>query len=157
MLDHLPVFVQPKDVDARPIGSTRPHLMAVQYDVVPLCNDPHEPHLLARVLLCHPVEVVNEGVLAICHHRVVLRIAVSDVPLDRLGGTAPVEHQVIELHDPPFVLLKSVHELNPLRLLRSLEFPGMLTAHDRPESGEIRKRFDRPYPAWSLTAKQTGI
>ncbi len=76
MLDHLPVFVQPEDVDARPIGSARPHLMAVQHDVVPLCNDPHEPHLLAWVLPCHPVEVVNEGVLAVCHHRVVLRIAV---------------------------------------------------------------------------------
>src|SRR6476620_5604736 len=118
MLDHLPILVQPKDVDARPIGSTRPHLMAVQYDVVPLSDDPHEPHPLARVLPCHPCEVVDERGFSIRHHRIVLGVAWPNVLLDGFGGFALVEHQVVELHDPTLVLLKSVTHRNPLKWKR---------------------------------------
>jgi NAD(P)-dependent dehydrogenase (short-subunit alcohol dehydrogenase family) len=96
VFDDLSMFVQPEDVDARPVGATRPDLVAVQYDVGSLGEDPHEPHMLAGEFPRHPSEVLDEGFLAVRHHRVVLDVVSPHVPFDSLGGPTFVEHQHVK-------------------------------------------------------------
>jgi hypothetical protein len=75
-----------------------PVLVAVEDGEVALCHGPDELDALAGILGGHPLEVVDEGLLAIRDVRIVLDVLVPDVALDGLSGAALVEHQVIELH-----------------------------------------------------------
>ena len=59
---------------------------------------------LARVLGGHALEIVDERLLTLGDHRVVLRVAVADVPLYRLSRTALVEHQLVEGNGVALVL-----------------------------------------------------
>jgi hypothetical protein len=59
-------------------------LIAVQHNECAVREHPSKLHALAGILLGHPREVLNEGILAIGHHRVVLRVGSTDVSLDCL-------------------------------------------------------------------------
>ena len=54
--------------------SSGPLLVAVQDDVVSLRDDPLELDLLARILVRHALEVVDERLLAVGDRRVVLDV-----------------------------------------------------------------------------------
>lgn len=54
---------------------------------------------LTRELGCHPLEVLDEGLLAVAHARVVLALLRPGVAFDRLRRSVLVEHQVVEVDD----------------------------------------------------------
>ncbi|MDB5860758.1 MAG: hypothetical protein JWQ76_4447 [Ramlibacter sp.] len=56
----------------------------------------------------HPLEVVDEGFLAVADARVVLDIRCAGMSLDRLPGPAVVEHQLIEREDVLLVAFEVV-------------------------------------------------
>lgn len=101
-LQHVPVLhdpaliIEPKDVDSGIVLVTWPLLMTMQDDMIALAKDALEMHALSGVLASHPLEVLNESVLAVCDVRVVLNVDVPDVPFDGLPWPAMVEHQVVE-------------------------------------------------------------
>ena len=49
-------------------------------------------HLLAWVLFCHSIKVIDEGAFSIRDMRIVLPVIRADKLGDRLGGPAFVEH-----------------------------------------------------------------
>jgi hypothetical protein len=51
---------------------------------------------LAWVLLCHKLEVADKSLLSIFDHRMVLGIAIANIPFDGFARTALVEHQIVE-------------------------------------------------------------
>lgn len=109
MFDDLAVFIQPEDVDSRPILITRPELKAVQDDQISLGNHAPKFNFLARICQRHSLEIVDEGLLAVSHGGVVLNIDVAGIFLNRLARFALVEHQVIKRDDRSFVLLDVAH------------------------------------------------
>ena len=52
-----------------------------------------------RVLAGHTFEVFDERILSVGDDRVVLRVAGADVPSNRFGRLALVEHQIVEADD----------------------------------------------------------
>ena len=61
----------------------------------------HSPELnaFARILPRHPVEVLDEGSLAVGDDRVVLGVGRASVPSDRFSGLALIEHQIVKGSD----------------------------------------------------------
>ncbi len=96
MFDNLAVFIESKNINACPIAVTRPLLMAMEYDVVSFSNNTSIPHMLTGVILRHFSEVVNECRLSVSDEGIVLDVHLSHVLLNRFGGLALVEHQIIE-------------------------------------------------------------
>src|SRR5947209_6776243 len=111
-LENIPVFndfavvIEAKNIDASPIGVSRPLLITMQDHVVAFGNDPFELDALSWILLSHSSEVVNEGLLAISHCRVMLGVHLSCIPLHRESRLAFIEHQIIEAHHGLFVAFK---------------------------------------------------
>ena len=68
----------------------------MQHDVVALRDDALELDALTGVLSGHPLEVVDERLLAVADVRVVLDVDVARVPVHRFGGPGCVEHEVVE-------------------------------------------------------------
>src|SRR6185503_1652258 len=60
VLDDLSLLVESEDVDPRPVAIARPVLVAVQHHVVALTDHAFELNPLARVLECHPFEILHE-------------------------------------------------------------------------------------------------
>ena len=106
VLDYLAVGVDSEDVDTGVVMVTRPHLVAVQHDVLTLCDGSYELDPLSGELSSHSLEVVDEGLLAIGDMGVVLGVGISRVALDGFGWTQVIEHQVIEGHHVCLVLFK---------------------------------------------------
>src|SRR4051812_36208026 len=79
VLDDLPVLVEAEDVDPTPVPIARPLLTAMQDDVFALRDGADEVDLLPRVLLRHPGEVGDEGILSVRDARIVLRVPRADV------------------------------------------------------------------------------
>jgi hypothetical protein len=71
-------------------------LKTMQHDEITLGESALDVHSLARILTRHSEEIVNERLLAIPDGRIVLRIGISDKPLDCLGGFTLIEHQIVE-------------------------------------------------------------
>ena len=74
MLNDLSFVIQPEDVNPRPVAVVRPVLIAVQDDEVAVGQDATELHALAGILARHPLEVFDEGVLAVRDNRIVLGV-----------------------------------------------------------------------------------
>ena len=70
--------------------------MAMQDDVVALGHHPLKLHAFARILPCHALEIIHEGLLAIANVRVVLDVLRSRVALDGLTRLALVKHEIVE-------------------------------------------------------------
>jgi hypothetical protein len=98
VLNDLALSVDTEDINPSPVLVLvgRPLLMAVENDIVSFRYNPLELHTFARVVLGHPVEVVNEGLFAIRHMRIVLNVCGACIPFDCLSGSALIEHQVVE-------------------------------------------------------------
>jgi hypothetical protein len=86
--------------------SAGPGLVAVQHDVVSLGDHAFELHVLARELGGHADEVIDEGLFAVADVGIVLDVHVAGVERDRIGGTALVEHQIVESGDGLLVALE---------------------------------------------------
>ena len=117
MFDDFPVVIEAKNINACPIGIPWPLLITVQDHVVSFGNHPLEVDTLAWIVLCHPREVRDEGLLAISNGGIMLDIDLSCVSLDCLGGLTLVEHQIVELCHCLLVALQ---------LLIHYETPSML-------------------------------
>ena len=112
VLDDPAIVIEPEDIDASPLAVAWPVLIAVQHNECAVREHPSKLDALAGIFLGHPGEVVNEGILAISHHRVVLRVGGTDESLDCLRWLGPVEHQVVEVGDLTFVALGVVLTAN---------------------------------------------
>ena len=99
MLDDLALVIDPKDINPRPIAIPGPPLVAVQHNEVIVGQDSPEFDAFAGVLPSHTFEVFDERDLSVGDDRVVLRVAGANVPPNRFGRLALVEHQVVEGYD----------------------------------------------------------
>jgi len=108
VLYDLAAVVEAEDVDAGIIFVAGPLLMAMQHDMVSLGDHALEVHALARILPGHPLEVLDERLLAIGHLGIVLSVGVCGVLLDGFSGLALVEHQVVERLDGLLVPLQAI-------------------------------------------------
>src|SRR6267142_3751819 len=110
VLDDFAIVIQAKNIHTRPVSVFvgRPLLMAMQNHVVAFGENSFEVHMLARVLLRHPLEVRNEGFLAIRDVRIVLPVYSARVSLDRLSRLASVEHEVVKLFHRALVSFESI-------------------------------------------------
>lgn len=108
VLDDLSRFVEAEDVDACPVSvrARRPHLVAVQDHETAFGHRPLEEDLLAWELLCHSLEVLDEGFLAVSDVRVVLGVRIPGVAFHRLSRLALIEHEVVERDRVLAVLLR---------------------------------------------------
>ncbi len=88
VLDDPAVVVEAEDVDSGVVVVAGPTLVAVQHDQVAFGDGALELDVLAGVLRRHPVEAVDEGLLAIGDLGVVLAVLRPCVALDGLGRTA---------------------------------------------------------------------
>lgn len=96
MFNNCAVLIQAKDVNPGPVVIAGPLLETMQHDVVVLGNDALEVNTFSGVLLCHPGEVLDERLFAICYRRIVLKVHITCVPFDGFGRLALVEHQIVE-------------------------------------------------------------
>ena len=80
--------------------------MTVQDYIISFCYRTPEVNMLAGVILCHSLIILNESLLAVGHRRVVLNVSLSNIPLDGFSGIVLVKHCVTEGHHVPFVLFK---------------------------------------------------
>ena len=80
----------------------------MQDDVVALCDHATKLDTLAGILASQPLEVFDECLLAVGHHRVVLSVNRACVTLQRLRWPARIEHQVVERDHSLLILLKTV-------------------------------------------------
>jgi hypothetical protein len=71
----------------------------VQHDEVIVRQHSPKFNALARVFAGHAFEVFDERILSVGDDRVVLRVAGADIPPNRFGRLALVEHQVVEGDD----------------------------------------------------------
>lgn len=99
MLDDLSIAIESKDVYASPICMPGPLLVAMQNDEVILSQHPPELNALAGILSGHAFEILNERILAVSDHWIVLSVAGTDVSAHSFGRFALIEHQVVEGHD----------------------------------------------------------
>ena len=114
MLDNLAVVIEAEYVDAGVVLISRPLLMAMQHHVITFRHRANEMGNLARVRVAHPLEILNEGLLAVGNMRVVLDVLVTDVSFYGLTRLALIEHQVVEGLRISFVLLGIAHCLSIL-------------------------------------------
>jgi hypothetical protein len=70
--------------------------MAVEDNIIAFSYDPLEVHTFAWIVPSHTLEVLNEGLLAIRHMRIVLDVGGACVLFDRVRRFALVEHQIVE-------------------------------------------------------------
>ena len=82
VLNDLSVVIQPEDVDPCPVAVLWPVLVAVKDHEVVVRQDPAELHALAWILARHSFEVLDEGLLPVCHDGIVLDVRCSNVRLD---------------------------------------------------------------------------
>jgi hypothetical protein len=130
MFDDFPVVIEPKNINACPISITRPLLITVQDHVVSFGKRTFKVDALAWILLCHPREVRNEGLLAISNSGIMLDIRLPCISLDRFGGLTLIEHQIIELHHRLFVALQLlIQDVTPSMLVSLLHEPGFISFH----------------------------
>ena len=85
----LPLVVEAEDVDAGPVRLAGPLLVAVEDDVAPLGDRPLHVHALAGMLARHPLEELDERLLAVGDAGVVLDVDVPDVPAGRPPPACP--------------------------------------------------------------------
>jgi hypothetical protein len=81
----------------------------VEHHVVAFREHLLDVRALAGIVRGHLGEVVDEGLLAIGHRRVVLGVLVTGVPFDRVPRPALVEHQVVEGGDRLLVSPQVAH------------------------------------------------
>jgi hypothetical protein len=79
--------------------------MAVQHYEFSFGYDPLKVHTFARILTGHPLEVSNEGLLAIRNMGIVLNVGSTCVLFNGFGGLALIEHQIVERYDVSLVTL----------------------------------------------------
>lgn len=117
MLDDLAVCVEAKDVDSGPRAVSGPFLMAVEDNIVALCDCAPYFDSLPGILLRHSSEVVDESLLSIGDHRVVLDVFVADIELDGFGWTRLIEHELVKSLGVLLVSLESLvhHDLGVRR------------------------------------------
>jgi hypothetical protein len=111
MLYDFPVPIQPENVHASPIGIARPFLPRMKNHLVAFRERSHKMDALARVLLRHPLEVTDKSLLSIFNHRIVLPIAIANIPFNGFARSALVEHQIVEALSR-FLVLFGVHIWN---------------------------------------------
>jgi len=140
--------VEAENVNASPVAVVRPLLVTVENHVVAIANHPSELDSLAWVLGGHSVEVLDEGLLAICNHRIVLDVGVPYVFLNGLGRLALVEHEVVEGLRVLLVPLEVVHEG-----LSNTVVGGHLTA----ASSRLVQRFSFVVPQAALAIEPRGL
>jgi hypothetical protein len=97
VFDDFAVVIEPKNINACPIGVPWPLLITMQDHIVSFGNHPLKLDTLAWIVLCHLREVRDESLLAISNRGIMLEIGLSCVSLDCLGGLTLIEHQIIEL------------------------------------------------------------
>ena len=71
----------------------------MQNDEVIVGEHSPELNMFARIVARHAFELLDERILALGHHRIVLSVGGADVAPDRLRGLALIEHQVVERYD----------------------------------------------------------
>jgi hypothetical protein len=64
---------------------------------------------LARKLPRHPLEIGNEGILAVSHVGIVLDAGIPGVLVDGFSRTILIEHQVIQGNDVLLVTFQVIH------------------------------------------------
>ena len=111
VLDDLSIGVKPKYIDACPVTICvcRPHLVAVQHNVIAFRNDTLEGDVLSWVFPGHALEILDKRLFAIRYVRVVLGVGRSRVAFNRFARLALIEHHVVEVHDRFLVSFQSRH------------------------------------------------
>ena len=94
VLDDLAVVVQPENVDTRPGMVAWPVLPAVQDDKVAFGDSADEIDALVGELTSCVLKVIDKGLLAIAHARIVLDVFCTNVALDGVTRTRLIEHQI---------------------------------------------------------------
>src|SRR3954468_9716520 len=84
VLDDLAARIQPKDVDAGPLGIVRPMLMTVQHNEFTVREHSPELDMLSWILARHALKVRDEGFFAIRYRWIVLDVGLSNVTPHRL-------------------------------------------------------------------------
>src|SRR5512134_1114397 len=102
--------------------------MAVEDYIIAFSYDPLEVHTFARIVPGHPVKVVDKGLLAIRHMRIVLDVGSTCVLFDRVRGSALVEHQVVERKH---VSLATLHRFTVHRDLQAIPRPTLSMTPNR--------------------------
>lgn len=99
MLDDFATIIEAKNIYSCPVPVFVgwPPLVAMQDHVIAFGEYPFEVDTLARVLLCHPLEVRNECFFTVRDVRIVLPVHSARVSLNRLSWLALVEHKVVKL------------------------------------------------------------
>ncbi|SRR5216684_9218785 len=90
MLDDLSVVVESEDLYPGPIVVARPLPKAVRHSIVALRDDPLEGNSLAWILSRHAFKIIDEGLLAVRHGRIVLSVSAAGAFRDGLSGLALV-------------------------------------------------------------------
>ena len=114
MLNNLSVVIETEEIHGHVLLALRPRLMGVKRNQVALGNDPNEFDRFFRKLLDHFGEVVNEGLLAVAHRWVVLKVVFADIPLHGVGSIAGIGHAI----ERDGVLLVRFQVVNHLNLRR---------------------------------------
>ena len=110
MLDDFTVVIQAKDIYPCPVSVfvSGPLLVTMQNHKVSFRECALETDSFARVLLCHLLEVRNEGVFAVRNMRIVLLVHGARVFFNRLSRLALVEHEVVKLFRRTLVSFESI-------------------------------------------------
>jgi hypothetical protein len=93
--DDLPLVIEPKDINPRPVAIPRPCWCSAHNEVI-VGQDSPEFDAFAGVLASHTFEVFDERGLSLGDDRVVLRVAGADVSPNSFGRLALIEHQIVE-------------------------------------------------------------
>ena len=99
MLDNLSLVIEPNNIDTGPIAISGPVLKAMQDDVVIFGQHSPELNALARVLASHAFELLDERILPVGDHRIVLGVGRANMATYRFGRLALIEHQIVEHGD----------------------------------------------------------
>jgi hypothetical protein len=114
MLHDLAVLVQAENINPRPVRASRPSLITMQLRVVAFCNHGLEFDALPRIIPRHHSELIDERLLSIRSHRIVLQADASRILLDCLGWLVLVEHQIVESRYRAFFCSSCSLSLTPM-------------------------------------------
>ena len=96
MLDNFPGVVKSENVDTCIIVAAGPYLVAMKYDKIALRDGPLEMGYFAGVITSHLFKIRDERLFTIRHMGIVLDVDSPGVSLNRLPGSAFVEHKIVE-------------------------------------------------------------
>ena len=99
VLDDLAFLIETENVDACIVRSLWPELVTMQDHVVNVLKGALDLYVFARVFPRHPLEVVDEGVLAVCDVRIVPSVLRSGEARDRFTKATVIEHHLVEGND----------------------------------------------------------